>query len=115
LNAVFLDVLDNDLAQTERLNRLLRKLPHNEREGLRPLEVLVLRPSQDLGRLAAEFEFRLPAALKFFTRGLGTRSTGSPDFLSMILFQSDYLKRIIEIGEADAEARRDEIVALLQG
>ena len=115
LNAVFLDVLDNDLKQAERLNRLIRKLPEGDREGLRPIEVVVLRPSQDLGRLAAEFEFKLPAALKFFIRGLGTRSTRSSDFLSMILFQADYLKRMIEIGEADATARLDEIVALFEG
>jgi NTE family protein len=73
----------------------------------------VLRPSQDLGRLAAGHEPRLPKAFRFLTRGLGTRETESPDFLSLILFQGDYLTRLIEIGEADAEARREEIAALV--
>ena len=71
--------------------------------------MLVLRPSADLGRLANEFEPQLPRAFRFLTRGLGTRQTKSPDFLSMVLFQPDYINRLIELGDADAEARADEI------
>jgi NTE family protein len=50
---------------------------------------------------------------RFLTRGLGTRETESPDFLSLILFQPDYLRALMEMGERDAEARLDEIVAFL--
>jgi NTE family protein len=109
LNSVFLDVLDQDALRLERLNGLLRKLPPEERDGLRPVKLLVLRPSVDLGRLANEFEPQLPKTFRFLTRGLGTRQTKSPDFLSMVLFQPDYIGRLIEIGEADAEARAEEI------
>jgi len=109
LNSVFLDLLDQDALRLERLNHLLKKLPPEERDGLRPLKLLVLRPSVDLGRLANEFEPQLPKTFRFLTRGLGTRQTKSPDFLSMVLFQPDYIGRLIEIGEADAEARADEI------
>jgi len=109
LNSIFLDLLDQDALRLERLNGLLRKLPPEERDGLRPIKLLVLRPSVDLGRLANEFEPQLPKTFRFLTRGLGTRQTKSPDFLSMVLFQPDYIGRLIEIGEADAEARADEI------
>jgi hypothetical protein len=34
--------------------------------------------------------------------------------LSLILFQPDYLQALMEIGEEDAEARTDEIVAFLR-
>jgi NTE family protein len=109
LNSVFLDLLDQDALRLERLNQLLRKLPPEEREGLRPVKLLVLRPSVDLGRLANQFEPQLPKTFRFLTRGIGTRQTKSPDFLSMVLFQPDYIGRLIEIGEADAEARAEEI------
>jgi hypothetical protein len=33
----------------------------------------------------------------------------------MLMFQPDYLSRLIELGEADAELRRDEIEGLLEG
>jgi len=46
-------------------------------------------------------------------RGLGTKETRSPDFLSLILFQPDFLQALIEMGERDAEARADEIDAFL--
>ncbi len=48
------------------------------------------------------------------TRGLGTRETASPDFLSLLMFQADYIRRLIEIGEQDAEKRRNEIAELMR-
>ena len=108
-NAVFLDLLDQDALRLERLNQLLAKLPPGEKTDLRPLRLLVLRPSVDLGRLANEFEPKLPKTFRFLTRGLGTRQTKSPDFLSMVLFQEDYIGRLLALGKSDAEARADEI------
>jgi NTE family protein len=113
MNAVFLDAMDQDAHRLEQINRLLDG-SSGERSGLRPIRLLVLRPSQDLGRLAAEFEPQLPRAFRFLTRGLGTRETSSPDFLSLLMFQPDYLTRLMEIGERDAEARRDEVQELLE-
>ena len=114
LNSVFLDLLDQDALRMERLNQLLKKLPPESRDGLRLVSLLVLRPSLDLGRLANEFEPQLPKTFRFLTRGLGTRQTKSPDFLSMVLFQPDYINRLIELGEADAEARADEIDSFIR-
>ena len=115
LNAVFLDLLDNDALRLERLNRLLEALPEDQRHGLEPVKLLVLRPSVDLGRLSSQFEARLPRSIRFMTRGLGTRETKSPDVLSLILFQPDYLNALMEIGEADAAEKADEIEAFLEG
>jgi NTE family protein len=47
------------------------------------------------------------------TRGLGTQETRSNDILSLVMFQPDYLERLIELGYADAEARKDEIAQFL--
>ena len=105
LNSVFLDLLDQDALRMERLNSLLKNLPPEKRDDLRPVNLLVLRPSIDLGRLANEFEPQLPKTFRFLTRGLGTRQTKSPDFLSMVLFQRDYICRLIDLGDTDAQAR----------
>ncbi len=69
----------------------------------------MLRPSQDLGRLANAYEAELPRAFRFLTRGLGTRETRANDMLSLVMFQADYVKRLIELGEADAKAKLPEI------
>ena len=111
MNAVFLDLMDQDALRLERLNDLLEQLEPEERLGLRPVKLMVLRPSVDLGRLAGRYEPRLPRVFRFLTRGLGTRATESPDFLSLILFQPDYLRALIETGERDAEMRAEEIEA----
>jgi NTE family protein len=113
MNSIFLDLLDHDALRLERLNRLLERLPPEDSMGLRPVKLMVLRPSTDLGRLAGRYEPQLPRMFRFLTRGLGTRETESPDFLSLILFQPDYLRALMEMGERDAEARLDEIVAFL--
>jgi NTE family protein len=112
-NAIFLDLLDHDALRLERLNRLLEALPEDKRHGLEPIKLLVLRPSVDLGRLSSRFEAQLPRSIRFLTRGLGTRETESPDVLSLILFQADYLRNLMEVGEADAAARHDEILEFL--
>jgi NTE family protein len=112
-NAIFLDLLDNDALRLERLNRLLANVPEAQRHGLEHVKLLVLRPSMDLGRLSSDFEAQLPRSIRFLTRGLGTRETKSPDVLSLILFQPDYLRALMEIGEQDAEARHAEIEEFL--
>lgn len=109
LNAVFLDQLDNDAHRLERLNRLLEVIPGEHESGLERIKLLVLRPSQDLGKLSSQFEARLPKSIRFLTRGLGTKETDSPDVLSLILFQPDYLRALMELGEEDALARVDEM------
>ena len=114
LNAVFLDQLDQDANRMQLVNGLLARMPESERGPLRLVDLVLLRPSEDLGRLASRFEPRLPKAFRFMTRGLGTRDTASPDLLSLLMFQPDYIRALIEVGEKDAEARHDEIASLVR-
>ena len=72
-NAIFLDQLDSDAMQLRQINELIEAQPEETRLGLRPIELLVLRPSEDLGRLANAYEADLPKAFRFLTRGLGTQ------------------------------------------
>jgi NTE family protein len=112
-NAIFLDQLDSDALHMQQINDIVARLPENQRHGLRRIELFVLRPSMDLGRLANTYEPELPRAFRFLTRGLGTRETRSNDMLSLVMFQTDYVKRLIELGEADAKARLPEIQRFL--
>lgn len=113
MNAVFLDSFDADALSAQRVNELIEALPPTRRGALRPVDLFVLRPSRDLGRLADEFEPRLPGAFRFLTRGWGTKETRTNDFLSMVMFQPDYVAGLISIGEADVTARIDAISAFL--
>ena len=61
-----------------------------------------------------DYEVRLPRLFRHLVRGAGARETKSPDLLSLLMFDPEYLKTLMAIGEADAEACADEIDALLK-
>ena len=113
MNAVFLDVLDRDAQTLHRINELVEAVPRDQWNGFRPVDLLVLRPSVDLATLATGFEPRLPPSMRLVMGGLSSGDGRSPDWLSMLLFDPDYVGRLVEIGEADAERQMDEIQAFL--
>jgi NTE family protein len=108
-NAIFLDQLEDDAMQLRQINQLIEAQVEENRLGLRPIRLLVLRPSEDLGKLANHYEADLPKAFRYFTRGLGTRETRSNDMLSLVMFQTDYVRHLIELGQSDAAAKREQI------
>ena len=114
MDAIFLDAIDEDSSRLERANAFLRELPAQERHGYRMVDFAVVRPSQDLGLLAAEYEPELPRGFRFLTRSLGTRETSNADFLSLLMFVPEYLGSLIAMGESDAEARLEAIERLVK-
>ena len=105
MDAIFLDVMDEDTLRLQRSNEFLLDLPPELRRGYRPVDFAVIRPSQDIGKMAAEYEPQLPRPFRFLTRSLGTKETSNADFMSLFMFVPEYLQRLMEIGEADADAR----------
>jgi NTE family protein len=113
LNAIFLDVIDEDVTRMQRMNEMITKLDASQRNGFKTIDLFVMRPSIDLGRLAGEHEKYLPRNMKLLTRALGARETDSPDFISMLMFEPHYTTRLIEIGENDVASRLDEFRVFL--
>jgi NTE family protein len=113
LNSLLYGNTDNDAAQLRRLTELARICPSARAAGLRPVELLVMRPSDDLGEIAAHYEDQLPRAVRYLTRGLGTKQPHSADLLSTLLFESAYTRRLIACGRKDAEARLAELLGFV--
>ncbi|MEW6334904.1 MAG: patatin-like phospholipase family protein [Thermodesulfobacteriota bacterium] len=113
MNAIFVDMLDQDLLGLDRVNKLLLKASRNDVSNPRLVRAFALRPSVDLGKVAGQFEPNLPRPFRFLTRRLGTKKSESFDWLSMIMFDRRYIQKLVEIGRADADARKEEIAALL--
>ena len=107
LNAIFLDVIDEDVVRMERLNEMIRKLPYEDRDGFKPIDLHVLRPSEDIGMIAADYEKYLPRTMKLFMRAAGSRETDSADLVSMLMFEPHYLELLISMGERDVLNRMD--------
>ena len=118
LNAVFLDSLDVDLERLERINRTLAYVPTERiasRElELRPIPVLALRPSVDLGTLASDEYHRFPAMLRYLLKGIGATEDSGTDLLSYLAFEPVYIGRAMELGYQDTMARKDEVEAFFR-
>lgn len=117
LNSTFTDNLDSDLELLERLNQLGALVPqqyHHLQEGLAPVEVLVIQPSQIIDDIAVRHKHQLPSSIRTFLRGPGaTRSTGG-GVLSYLLFEKDYCAELIELGYQDAIARKEELLGFFR-
>ena len=113
LNSIFLDSLPQDAHTMHRINTLLDELPSRKRHGMRPLELLQIRPSVDLDALAHDFKDEVPGPIQMLTSGLGTRKRESPDWLSVLLFHPGYIEQLLEIGYDDARQKHDRLESFL--
>lgn len=116
-NSIFLDTLDADAARLTRINHTLSHIPEQVRReyALRHIDLMVIRPTRDLGRLALEYQKYLPRSLRFFVKGLGTRGGRNADFISYLLFEQGYIGHLIRLGEEDAERQWPSIARFLDG
>jgi NTE family protein len=112
-DAVFLDQLDQDAQQIDRINQLLGKLQPQDRQGLREINTVVIRPSEDVGALANAYEKRLPRAIRYFMRRFGSQEAEEQDLISTILFHREYIEELLRLGERDAADHADEVAKLL--
>jgi NTE family protein len=113
MNAVFLDSLEPDIERVERVTAMLGLLQRPEDLHLRPIQILLLQPSQDLGAMAADQVVRFPRMLRFLLKGLGASQNGGADLLSYLAFEHEYIERLVKLGAEDTRARFEEIRGFL--
>ncbi len=118
LNAIFLDHLDTDVDHLMRLNQIVahldeEKVKASQGEIIRPIHVLNISPSVDLGELAGQFAHKLPTTVRYLLTGLGSKEAASYDLISYLLFDSEFTRALIDIGYNDADKRIDEIEEFL--
>lgn len=105
--AIFVDALEADAERLDRLNRLLGAIPPDAPapEGLRPIELLMIRPSRSLSGLAAGREALLPPAMRRITEALGGSRQAASEFLTYLLFHPEYTSELAELGYDDVAAQ----------
>jgi NTE family protein len=136
LNAFLLDHIDVDIELLTRLNHVIADGTHafgpdfteqlsdeaKKRHGpaYRYVQCLSVRPSEDIGRLASEHLHkgrlrgdpfvtkRIFSILDFGSRG------DEADLASYLLFDGPFCRQLIEMGRADAHARRDELLEFFE-
>ena len=114
--SIFLDALAVDIERMKRINRTLALLPDSALADttLRPLEALVISPSQRLDDIAARHLPALPAPVRALLRGVGVGGQGEQArgsaLASYLLFEAPFTRELMALGEADTEARKDEVL-----
>jgi NTE family protein len=134
LNALLLDPVQYDLTVLERLNELMavleqtlepeelerveRVLERARGVGYRRIRTLVLSPSANLGRMAADYlrtEVRAsevnPLTRYLLQRASKDGPTREADWASYLLFDGGFAAELIALGRADALAKANEIAA----
>ncbi|HNN07902.1 MAG TPA: patatin-like phospholipase family protein [Azospira sp.] len=117
LSSIFLDGLAVDIERMQRINRTLAAIPDEVKQGagmsLRPIETLVIAPSQRLDYLAAKHAKALPRSVRLLLRGIGAMNKAGGALTSYLLFEQPYTRALIDLGYRDTEARKDEVRAFL--
>ncbi|TRX73694.1 patatin-like phospholipase family protein [Pseudomonas mangiferae] len=116
LNSTFVDNLETDIEILERINQMNLAMPEERRSralGSKPVEVLIVSPSQPLDVIAARHRHEMPRALRLFLRGPGATKASGAGALSYLLFEPGYCNELIELGYQDAMAQKDALLAFL--
>lgn len=111
--SVFHDTLQADVEQAQRVTRTLKQLPR-EIAGVLPyrsVEVMAVQPSQSLDALAQAHAHELPGAVRRALGGLGALKGGGGVIASYLLFEPAFVQRLVALGERDAYARKEELLA----
>jgi NTE family protein len=138
VNALTLDHVDEDLERLAMINELLaagtraygsdflanlnRELEPVAGREVRPVRAVLVRPSESLGRMAADyvrsrvFGDRIRGSVRrLFDRLADGESEHEADLLSYLLFDGPFAGQLMELGYADARSQGPELRDLLSG
>lgn len=114
LDTIFMDTLNADLNRLNRINRTLDLLSpeHRASSGLKVIDSLVIKPSQDLREITRQHMSEIPRTVRILLRSLGGWGRDWR-MASYLLFESAYCKELIRIGYEDGLQHEDEIRGFL--
>jgi NTE family protein len=120
MSSIFLDALAVDVERMRRINRTLALLPDSALADsqLKPLEALVISPSQRVDDIAARHLHALPLPVRSLLRGVGVGGAAAgagagaqgAALASYLLFEAPFTSELLALGEADTLARQDEVL-----
>jgi NTE family protein len=110
LNGIFLDNLDRDIELISRMNEVTKLLSVWKKRSSPwcPVDILHLRPSADVSKIAQSDYDTMPVLLRVLLNMLGAQNH-SGDLLSFLLFEKKFTKYLFELGYNDTIKSADSI------
>lgn len=115
MSNIFLDALAVDVERLQRINRTLSLLPPDARQHspLRPVDVLLIAPSERIDDIAARHLWALPMSIRAMLRAIGVYGRGKTArgsaLASYLLFEAAFTSELLALGFKDTMARREEV------
>ena len=113
LDSLFTDGLSIDLERLRQINAIIETSAAVAVPDRRPIEALVIQPSDDPTAIARRHLRAMPRSLRTLLRTMGALEARGGVLASYLLFESSYTTELMRLGRADAEARRPDIEGYL--
>jgi len=116
LSSIFLDGLAADIERLNRVNQTLSILTPEQRAKmpLRPVDVLVISPSERIDEIASRHINSLPRPVRVMLGGIGATEVRGAALASYLLFEKSFTRELIALGERDTYAMREQVVAFFE-
>jgi NTE family protein len=116
LSSIFLDGLAADIERTNRVNQTLSMLTPEQlaKTPLKPIEVLVISPSERIDEIASRHVNSLPRPVRVMLGGIGATEVRGAALASYLLFERSFTQELISLGERDTYAMRDQVLAFFE-
>ncbi len=117
LNSIFVDSLDVDLERLLRINETLKLIPPEvfaqKNIALRPVEAMMISPSQGINEIAQKYTSTLPRIMRYLYRAIGAMGPNGSTLLSYVLFEIPFCRELIQLGYNDTMQQKEELLKFI--